>query len=140
MTAYALDDLQTLVDAHLAQRQAAVPAVEAIVAAEAELFHQWLVSREVVPVITDLQRWARAVADNEIAQAINRLDGSDPRTAEVIARMAHRLVGKLLHEPTVRLKLHAAGGDAADYASAVRDLFGLDNDDSLEADEVRKHA
>ena len=60
VTAYALDDLQTLVDAHLAQRQAAIPAVEAIIAAEATLFHHWLVSREVVPVITDLQRWARS--------------------------------------------------------------------------------
>ena len=58
----------------------------------------------------------------------------------MIARLAHRLVGKLLHEPTVRLKLHAAGGDAADYASAVRDLFGLDSDEVLAADEVRKHA
>ncbi len=140
VTAYALDDLQSLVDSHLAQRQAAVPAVEAIIAAEAALFKEWLNSREVVPVIADLQRWARTVAEAEITQALNRLDQNDPHTEEVIARLAHRLVGKLLHEPTVRLKLHAAGGNGADYASTVRDLFGLDSEDPLAASEVREHA
>ncbi|MBI1258937.1 MAG: glutamyl-tRNA reductase [Chloroflexi bacterium] len=123
---WTLDDLQARVEANLAQRSAAIAPVEAIVEQETALFLDWLRSREVAPVITDLQRWARGVAESEITQALNRLDTPDAHTEQVIARMAHRLVGKLLHEPTVRLKLHAAEGEGQDYAETLRDLFGLD--------------
>jgi len=131
---WTLDDLQARVDANMAQRSAAIAPVEAIVEQETALFLDWLRSREVAPVITDLQRWARGVAESEITQALNRLDTPDAHTEQVIARMAHRLVGKLLHEPTVRLKLHAAEGDGQDYADTLRDLFGLDDDDILESE------
>lgn len=133
---WTLDDLQALVGANLAQRSAAIAPVEAIIEQELALFLDWLRSREVAPVITDLQRWARGVADNEITQALNRLDAPDAHTEQVIARMAHRLVSKLLHEPTVRLKLHAAEGDGQDYADALRNLFGLENEADILEGEV----
>jgi glutamyl-tRNA reductase len=131
---WTLDNLQAQVDANLAQRSAAIAPVEAIVEQETTLFLDWLRSREVAPVITDLQRWARGVAEREITQALNRLDTPDAHTEQVIARMAHRLVGKLLHEPTVRLKLHAAEGDGQDYAETLRDLFGLDDSEVMESE------
>jgi len=112
----------------MAQRSASIAPVEAIVEQETALFLDWLHSREVAPVITDLQRWARGVAESEITQALNRLDAPDAHTEQVIARMAHRLVSKLLHEPTIRLKLHAAEGEGQDYADTLRDLFGLDEE------------
>lgn len=123
---WTLDDLQARVEANMAQRQAAIAPVEAIVEAETGIFMEWLSSREVAPVITDLQRWARTVAEGEIAQALSRLDAPDAHTEAVIERLAHRIVGKLLHEPTVRLKHHAAEGAGQDYAAALRDLFGLE--------------
>lgn len=126
VTLYTLDDLQALVSANRAHRSAAVPQVEAIVAEESTAFMDWLHSRAVAPVITDLQRWARTVAESEITQALNRLDAPDPHTEQVITRMAHRLVGKLLHEPTVKLKAHAGESDGLAYADTLRELFGLD--------------
>lgn len=126
VTHWTLDDLQALVTANLAQRGAAVPLVETLVADETAQFFDWLHSRAVAPVITDLQRWARAVAETEVAQALNKLDAPDAHTEQVITRLAHRLIAKLLHEPTVRLKQHAGSGDGLDYADALRDLFGLD--------------
>ena len=57
---YTLDSLQALIDTHLAQRHAALPQVEALIEQEAALFLDWLHSREVAPLISDLQRWARA--------------------------------------------------------------------------------
>ncbi len=127
VTHWTLDDLQALVTANLAQRHAATPQVEVIVAEETALFLEWLHSRAVAPVIADLQRWARAVAASEIEQALNKLDAPDAHTEQVITRLAHRLIGKLLHEPTVRLKQRAGGDDGLDYADALRDLFGLES-------------
>jgi glutamyl-tRNA reductase len=54
--------------------------------------------------------------------------------------MAHRLVNELLHEPTVRLKGYAAAGSGEDYADALRDLFGLDDDSAAhELSESQAH-
>jgi glutamyl-tRNA reductase len=40
--------------------------------------------------------------------------------------MSHRLVNKILHKPTLRLKHEAAYGDGPAYTSTVRQLFDLD--------------
>src|SRR4051794_16950920 len=49
---FGFDDLRSIVDGNIARRRAAVPAVEAIVADEAERLRQWLDGPRVVPPIT----------------------------------------------------------------------------------------
>lgn len=122
---YDIDDLQTIVDANAAQRQAAVPDVERIIAEECEAYQAWRTSRHVAPVITDLRRWANEIAQQEVMQALNKLGEVDHHTEEVVNRLAHRLVNKLLHKPTMQLR-----GNASDdnYADMVSELFGLQTD------------
>jgi glutamyl-tRNA reductase len=124
---YDIDDLRAVLDANLAQRQAAVPAVEAIVHEEAENFWRWLHHRQIVPVITDLRCKVLALVDAELAQAWRRLEGVNRRSQQAIARLAYRIVNKLLHEPTVRLKARAANDFG--YAQVVRELFALNTPD-----------
>lgn len=121
-----IDDLHAIVDRNAAQREAAVPQVESIVGHEQESFLEWYYSREVTPVIKDLRRWAAQVAQLEVEQALARIGNQDPHTTEVVNRMAHRIVNKLLHEPTVRLRGQAVNGNGHGYAHAVSELFGLD--------------
>ncbi len=125
VTLYDMDHLQEAVDANLAQRRAAVPQVEAIVREEAGEFFCWLAGRQVVPVLVDLRRKVEAMAKAELDSALRLLDGSDPRTEQAMTLLTHRLVRKLLHEPTVRLKTEAANGNGIVYADAVRELFAL---------------
>lgn len=120
-----IDDLQSALDENLALREAAIPQVEIIIGQEAANYLEWLHSREVVPVIIDLRRKAEQLAQEEVEEALRHLNNLDQRDQDVIARMAHRLVNKLLHEPTVRLKARASEGDGHAYAHAVRDLFDL---------------
>lgn len=127
VTCHNIDDLQATLDANLAQRVAAIPDVEQILAEEVEHFQEWLHGRRVVDTIVDLRRRAEAVARGEVDDALSRLGHLDAREQEVVTRLAHRLVNKLLHEPTVRLKSHAANGNGFTYAHMVRDLFGLEN-------------
>ncbi len=126
---YDIDDLELTLDANLAQRQAAVPQVQSIVAAEVANFMDWLHSRQVAPVIVDLRHKAEALADAEVEQTLSRLKGLTHHDQEVIIRMAHRIVNKVLHEPTVRLKAYAAGGNGYGYAHAMRELFALGQQD-----------
>nr|MBA3567012.1 glutamyl-tRNA reductase [Actinomycetota bacterium] len=49
----------------------------------------------------------------------------DPKTAERIEHLSRALVKKLLHEPTLRLRERAGGGETDEAATAIRALFGL---------------
>ena len=123
---YDIDDLQHVVDENLAQRQSAIPAVEAIITDETQKFLHWLNSRRVVPVIVDLRGRMEAMARDEIEQALNKLGDLDEHDREVINQLVHRVLNKVLHEPTVRLKEQAANGNGYVYADAVRELFALE--------------
>lgn len=56
----------------------------------------------------------------------NRLPGLDTAHRDEVANTVRRVVDKLLHAPTVRVKqlASAPGGDS--YAEALRELFELD--------------
>jgi glutamyl-tRNA reductase len=121
-----IDDLQTIVDDNLEAREKEIPQVEAIAADEAAVFMKWFRTLDVVPTITDLRRQAEALKAQELDKALRRLGDLDSHEREVVCALAHGLVNKLLHEPTIRLKQQAALGQGYFYTSAVRTLFNLE--------------
>jgi glutamyl-tRNA reductase len=123
--AVALVDLERLREAGNAVAGTDVTAAEEIVAAEVEAFLAWHRGADVAPTVAAL----RARADDVVTAELRRLAGkaiglSDDHRAE-IAHAMHRVVQRLLHEPTVRVRQRAAepGGEA--YASVLRELFDL---------------
>jgi glutamyl-tRNA reductase len=123
---YDIDDLQGMVDRNLAERQAEIPKVEAIVAEEAAACMAWFRALDVVPTIVELRRRAEAIRQAEVEHALRRLNGLSDEEREIIEVLSKRIVNKLLHEPTVRLKRHANGHSGFYYTEAIRELFGLD--------------
>lgn len=88
----------------------------------------WLGGREVLPTVLELRRHAENIARQEVDRTLQRLRHQTPdddRIGQEVERLAERLVAKLLHEPTVRLKAQAANGNGAHYAQALTDLFAL---------------
>ncbi|HEV7788310.1 MAG TPA: glutamyl-tRNA reductase [Pseudonocardia sp.] len=83
-------------------------------------------SAEVTPTVTALRRRAAEVVDAELLRMTGRLPDLDPEVRDELAHTVRRVVDKLLHTPTVRVKqlAEAPGGDT--YAEALRELFGLD--------------
>ena len=126
---YDIDDLQAIVAETLAGRRSEAERAEAIVSAEAEKFHEWQASLDVVPAIASLRARAEEIREQELAKAegmLARLDDGQRRAVESITA---QIVNKLLHLPTVRLKQAAAAADGVLYADTVRHLFGLGEDD-----------
>jgi glutamyl-tRNA reductase len=123
-----IDDLQSLAEDNVRERRSEIPYVEVIVDEEVVQFLEWLSSLDVVSTITDLRGQIEQVRQNELKRLFNRLD-LDEREQELVATMSHRLVNKILHQPTLRLKNEAAYGNGAVYVSAVRHLFLLDQAD-----------
>jgi glutamyl-tRNA reductase len=126
---YDIDDLEAIVSETLAGRRGEAERAEAIVAAEAEKFHEWQASLDIVPAIASLRARAEEIREAELRKAeglLGRLDDSQRRAVEAITA---QIVNKLLHLPTVRMKQAAAAADGVIYAEAVRHLFGLGEDE-----------
>lgn len=83
-------------------------------------------SAEVTPTVTALRRRAAEVVDAELLRLDHRLPELDGSVREEVGRTVRRVVDKLLHAPTVRVKQLAAETDDTDYANALRELFCLD--------------
>jgi glutamyl-tRNA reductase len=124
---YDIDDLQQVLEANLEQRRREVPRVQTIVREEVIRFMTWLRGREVVPTIVDLRQRVDGIREAELEWAMQRLEDLSDRERRVLMSFSQRLVNKILHEPTVRLKQHASGRDGYRYAEAVRDLFGIED-------------
>jgi len=120
-----IDDLQASLDENLAQRQAAIPAVEGIIQEEVAHFQGWQRGRQVVPVVVALRQQIQALAQAELEQALAQMPDLAPREEQIVTKLVHRLVNKILHQPTVRLKARAAQGDGPEYAQALSHLFAL---------------
>jgi glutamyl-tRNA reductase len=120
-----IDDLQSQADDNVREREMEIPLVETIVATEVTQFLDWLSSLDVVSTITDLRKQIEQLRQSELQRLFNRVD-LDERERELIEAMSHRLVNKILHQPTLHLKAEAANGNGAAYTFAIRRLFSLD--------------
>ena len=101
-------------------------AARAIVAAEVAHYLAGQRMAEVTPTVTALRQRAADVVEAELLRLDNRLPGLESAQRDEVARTVRRVVDKLLHAPTVRVKqlAGAPGGDS--YAEALRELFELD--------------
>ncbi len=120
-----LDDLQAEAELHRAERESAIPQAEAIIEEEVQNFVRWQASREVVPIIRRLRDDAERVRQSELARLARRIPGLTERERRLLDIFSERLINKLLHSPTIRLKARSAEGQGEQYSSVVNDLFNL---------------
>ena len=112
----------------LAGRRREAARAEEIVLDEAERFRAWQASRDVVPAIASLRALAEEIRESELERARTRLERLTEAERRAVEAVTSRIVDKLLHVPTVKMKEAAAGADGAVYADALRHLFGLGDD------------
>jgi glutamyl-tRNA reductase len=125
---YDIDDLEAIVAETLAGRRSEAERAESIVAAEAEKFHEWQASLDVVPAIASLRARAEEIREAELRKAEGVLGKLDESQRSAVESLTAQIVNKLLHLPTVRMKQAAAAADGVIYAEAVRHLFGLEDE------------
>ena len=121
---YNLDDLQNAVNEGIRLRLQEVEQVETIIAEETATFERWLRSLGVVDTISDLRRHIDQLREQELTRTLNQLAPSlSAREAAAVRELTTRLVNKILHTPTLRLKEAAIDGRGPAYAEALRYLF-----------------
>jgi glutamyl-tRNA reductase len=104
----------------------AVSAAQCLVSQEVRDYLAAQRAAEVTPTVAALRRRAAEVVDAELLRLEGRLPALDTTVRDELARTVRRVVDKLLHAPTVRVKQLAEAGGGQAYADALRELFELD--------------
>jgi glutamyl-tRNA reductase len=127
-------DLALLQGAHATSPVAAddIAAARTMIIEETDLMRAERQAADVAPTVSALRSQAAGVVDAELLRLSARLPELDARSRAEVARTVHRVVDKLLHEPTVRVKELAAVPGDTDYAGALRALFGLGIDADMD--------
>jgi len=123
---YDVDDVQAIVERNASGRESEAKRAEHLLEAELSRFDRWLASLEVVPTVAALRERADEIMRRVLAENEPRWEGLGEADRERLESMARAIVGRLLHEPTLRMKRAAGSDEAYLYVSALRELFGLD--------------
>jgi glutamyl-tRNA reductase len=122
-----LVDLETLATVLAdSEHTADVEATRAIVADEVAAFLGWQRAASVAPTVVALRGMAEDVVRAELIRLAGRVPDLDDRARAEIELAVRRVVDKLLHAPTVRVKELAEEPGGQSYADALSKLFGLD--------------
>jgi glutamyl-tRNA reductase len=120
-------DLETLASALVdTEHVEDVELTREIVADEVAAFLGWQRASSVAPTVVALRGMAEDVVVAELTRLSGRVSDLDDRTRDEIESTVRRVVDKLLHAPTVRVKQFAEEPGGQSYADALSRLFDLD--------------
>ncbi len=123
---YDIDDLQSVVQNNLAERQKEARFAEEIIADEIKQFVGWLSSLEVAPTIVELKDLTDKIKEEELDKVLNHLHDMNDHDKEHVRALTTVVLNRLLHEPIVRMKELSKHKDGYTYIESLRYLFGLD--------------
>lgn len=118
---YTIDDLHAIVETGQHNRQEAQRQATDIIESETRSFERWLRLQDTSDTLKGLRNRAQSERDQLLAQARAQLAaGRDPE--DVLQRLSHRLVNRLLHGPSIRLRQAAESADE-ELLEAARFFF-----------------
>lgn len=98
---------------------------QAIVTEEVEAFSSQQRMRDVAPAVARLRQTASEVQDQELVKLRAKLPDLSDEEFELVSRSVKRIVDKLLHTPTVKIKELAASSETVSVEMVLEELFGL---------------
>ena len=115
---YDLDDLRSVADANLRERQRDAAAAEALVASEVAAYLGAQRSRRAVPLLVALRERGEEIRRAEIEKARRRMGPLTADQERALEAATAAIVNKLLHTPTVCLKEMARTGESDQQATS----------------------
>lgn len=109
-----------------------------LVADEVAQFLARRTEKTVAPTVAALRARAASLVAAEMDRLDHRVPDLDEATRAEVALAVHRIVEKLLHTPTKRVKEFAVEGNGPDYAAALRELFDLEPRDVAQLSSLAK--
>ena len=120
-----LEDVRRFAEEQMRGREAELPAVRRLLADELERYRTTAAGRMAAPVVSSLRARAEELRSGELERHRGRLESLDPADRDLVETITRRVVAKLLHEPTVKVKDAAGSPRGERLAEALRILFDL---------------
>ena len=118
--------LNVIVNQNIKKREEEIPRVEEIIVEEMVHFFNWYNTLDVVPTIKAVREFFEEIEKDELEKIKNKISKED---FEKVEGMARRLIGRVLHNPTMKLREIAETGanpqEVATKSLLVKDLFNL---------------
>ncbi len=122
---YNIDDLERVAQNNQLERGTKVDMSRAIIDKHTREFMHWFASRNTGPVVKALYHHCREISDRELDALLTANPELTEAQREAIRKMAHRLVGKILHVPVTELTTHEPHNRRIHLAGAIQELFHL---------------
>ncbi|MGA7396805.1 MAG: glutamyl-tRNA reductase [Solirubrobacterales bacterium] len=124
-----VDDIQAIVERNTNGRESEALGAREIIEVELERFDRWLASLEVLPTVIALRRHADQIVERVLAENEHRWEALTNADRQRMEMMAYAVAGRMLHEPTLKLKESAGAEESYENVNALRSLFGLGVDE-----------
>jgi len=120
-----MDDITAFVANSVGARRGEVPAVEEVIVEELARYRASQAARSVSPLVSRARDMAERARRSELERLERRLRALEPAERDAVELLTRRLVAKILHSPTVKLKAAAGSPKGEALAEAFQELFGL---------------
>ncbi|MEY3018109.1 MAG: hypothetical protein RL336_1244 [Pseudomonadota bacterium] len=127
---YSVDDLRSIVDSNMKNRQQEANKADDIIQLGVEKYFNALRSLDAVDTIRAYREKSEAIRDAELDRALKALN-SGSEVEQVLGQLARGLTNKLIHAPTTQLKRAGENG-RLDLLALSRQLFELDAEEDSE--------
>ncbi len=122
---YNIDDLEHTTAESREKRGTQIEQSQRLLQERVEEFIAWYGARDIGPLVKALFEQFHSFAHAEIADFFAKNPHLDAHQRHDIERMAHRMVGKMLHGPVSHMTHHAHVSARPMLATAIKKLFGL---------------
>ena len=118
---YSVDDLQSVIEENMENRQQAAQQASEIIDVQVQHFLQWQRSLGSVDVIAQIRQSTQEIS-NEVLKKAKKQLAAGQSAEEALDFLAHTLTNKFLHQPSTKLR-QASQEDRDDILNIAQDLF-----------------
>lgn len=123
---YSIDDLSEIIEENMGERRRAAESAEALIVEGTDQYFREKRIRDGQHLVRAFRSRAESLQAAELERARQRLAAGEPAHS-VVEQLAHGLLQKLIHEPTVAIREASANG-RTDLLNYLRALYGIDDD------------
>jgi len=125
---YDMDSLKIIMDQNIEKRHNQIPYVEKLILEEMVNFFSWYNALDIVPTIKSMKSFFESIRTDELEKIKNKIDEEDFIKIE---DMTKRMMGRLLHNPIIKLREFAESGinsnETLTNTILLKELFNLSN-------------
>jgi glutamyl-tRNA reductase len=122
-----IDDLQAVANKNRARLELEVQKAQKLLAEHLDEYLGHCRGATAGDTISEIRLLARRIADLEMERTMKKMPHLTEREQGEIGELVHRILGKILHEPTQNLRQAVRQEQGVEAVSWARKLFGLDS-------------